>query len=278
MTETEADTVLGVVNKYLPKIRAEKWTMKDVYDKVSAETGWPPTMILRVHRGLASTTNAATQLFRARAVRMAQKVLRKADPAQLIDILSRPNIGVLEPIKKEAAPGAGGFFLSVQAEACGAVNVAVSPTLPAPLQLREAEPSPQPESAPTVECNDYTLEDEPAGWSQPEPQTHSTSTSTCTSTEGEAVHVHVPVHVPVQGSGGADATLSKARGPAYEEVVKQARARLGEGHNRKVRQDRLAAHVAAMEASTFREKHRAKRERERLRLANKNKIKGDEGS
>lgn len=97
--------------------------MMAAYAAVGAEVGMSAEQVGKLFRMLMPTANLATDLFRARAFRMASRVIKEARAPELIDILSRPNIGVLEPIKKVESGGGGGFFLSVDAGSCGAVSV-----------------------------------------------------------------------------------------------------------------------------------------------------------
>lgn len=67
------------------------------------------------------TTELATVILKKGAMRLASRVVRRANVTEAIDVLSRPNIGVLDPIKK--TEGGGGFIISVTAESCGTVKV-----------------------------------------------------------------------------------------------------------------------------------------------------------
>lgn len=83
------------------------------------------TTIWAVVRRLRPTNGIAQDYIRANAFTLAHRVIQNASVEQSIDILSRPNIGVLEPIKKGES-GGGGFYLSVQSDSCGAVRVGVA--------------------------------------------------------------------------------------------------------------------------------------------------------
>lgn len=108
---------------------------------------------------LRPTTQLAEVLIKARAFRITSKLLRKANADQLIDILSRPNIGVLGSNKAESS-GPTGFFLSIQADTLGAVQVAggqVPRALPAAQERDDEEDEPFTIDADTVE----SMGDEP---------------------------------------------------------------------------------------------------------------------
>lgn len=60
---------------------------------------------------MSDTTHLATLTVKHRAVEVMGKVLDKGSTAELIDVLSRPNIGVLAPAEK---PGSGGGKFDIQ--------------------------------------------------------------------------------------------------------------------------------------------------------------------
>lgn len=105
---------------------AEGMSKMDAYRTVGELTGRKPESIAAIIKSLQPTTNLATHLLRARAFQLASKLVREANTEQIIDILERPNIGVLAP--KQEAAGQGGFFLSVTADSCGAVKVGAGQT------------------------------------------------------------------------------------------------------------------------------------------------------
>jgi len=89
------------------------------------------------------TTKAATWYLRTQAFAMAQNIVEKGSPADHIDVLSRPNIGVLEPIKKVGGEGGSGLFISVQVGSCGGV-ASVGPSIlsaRAPQEITDGEVS-----------------------------------------------------------------------------------------------------------------------------------------
>lgn len=78
-----------------------------------------------------STDTMAEQFFRSRSMEMAKKVVAKADVNQLIDVLSRPNIGVLKPVSK----GHDGpqIMISVNQESIGSISNGSAPnSMPSP--------------------------------------------------------------------------------------------------------------------------------------------------
>jgi hypothetical protein len=101
-------------------------------------------------RRFMPNTQLAQRYLQASALRLAMRVVRKANVAEAIDVLSRKSVGVLSPKSEESGAGAG-FFLSVQADSCGAVKVGVQMNPPA-----IASPTPE-----IIECNGYTEPETP---------------------------------------------------------------------------------------------------------------------
>ena len=99
-----------------------------------------PETLYHLCRRLTESTDIAQQYIKANALRLATRVVRDADVAQSIDILSRPNINVLAPKQEAESSGGRGFFLSVQADSCGAVNINTGEVRHA-LQKSEADES-----------------------------------------------------------------------------------------------------------------------------------------
>lgn len=99
------------------------YTQKQAHEEIAQLYGRHPNSIKVIcSRLLADTTDVARSYFKSNALKMAMKVVREGSVAQHMDILERPNIGVLAP-KKQADGGSRGFFLTVTADSCGAVKV-----------------------------------------------------------------------------------------------------------------------------------------------------------
>lgn len=80
-----------------------------------------PTIELLIRRLTADTRDLAQAYFQSNALKMAMGVVREASVTQKIDILSRPNMAVLAPVRA-GAEGQRGFILTVSADSCGAVK------------------------------------------------------------------------------------------------------------------------------------------------------------
>lgn len=97
----------------------------------------PPKSVWAMLQRLRPTTDIAKMLLKASAVKLVKRVIKKANVAESMDILSRPGIDVLNPVAKgEMGNGPTGFFLTVNADTCGAVTVgAAIGQAPAPKQI-----------------------------------------------------------------------------------------------------------------------------------------------
>lgn len=177
LREAEIASIVKGIKSRLRKIKTREIRgMMRCYELVSAETGFPVETVRAVWRMMQPTTGIAADFIKARAFRMARRLVKEASPDQIINILERPNIGVLEPVKKVDS-GGGGFFMNVSMDSLGSVSVAVAggqevgqlqppqDALPEPeseddleeegvlegeYQLEPGEPEPDPEPTPRV--------------------------------------------------------------------------------------------------------------------------------
>lgn len=99
------------------------YSLAQTYRWIGRMQGRNPKTIENFIRRNRSTVEYAKMKLRGAASDIVDKIIDKAPTHELIDILSRPNIGVLDPIKK--VEGGGGFILNVSAESCGAVKIGV---------------------------------------------------------------------------------------------------------------------------------------------------------
>lgn len=119
-------------------LRKRGMAIMDCYTRIGQLMDRDPKVIGTVVNRFRPTTDTAKMYFRARALKMAQRIVRKGSPSELMDILSRPSIGVLDAAKKADEAGGGNFFISVNADTCGAVKVGVASMKEAP-QLESGE-------------------------------------------------------------------------------------------------------------------------------------------
>lgn len=129
-----------------------------LYETIGAQVGRSPGVISAVCRRLRPTVNLAQVKLKAAAARLVDRVIAKANVEEAMDLLSRPNIGVLEPMKGNQA-GEGGFFMSVSADSCGAVKIGVqmgnapalapAPAVSEPPPVLDITPIPQTLTPPT---------------------------------------------------------------------------------------------------------------------------------
>lgn len=110
---------------------------------IAPDYGRTTDAIYQLIQRFRPSVDGAEAYMKANALRLAMRVVRKASSEQAIDILSRSNVGVLAP-KADGGGANQGFFLSVQADTCGAVKITaggVQPQryadLPQPLLIDE---------------------------------------------------------------------------------------------------------------------------------------------
>lgn len=132
-----------MVALYKRYTKTDGYAPGEAYQKIADQFARPVSGIRDLIRRFQPSVDGAEAFMKANALKLAMRVVRKANADQAIDILSRTNMGVLAP-KQEGGGGQGGFFLSVQAENLGAVRVTAgampaSPQrfmdLPQPLQM-----------------------------------------------------------------------------------------------------------------------------------------------
>ena len=119
-------------------LRKRGMAIMDCYTRIGQLMDRDPKVIGTVVNRYRPTTDTAKMYFRARALKMAQRIVRKGSPSELMDVLSRPSIGVLDSAKGNGDSGGGNFFISVNADTCGAVKVGVAGVANAP-QLESGE-------------------------------------------------------------------------------------------------------------------------------------------
>jgi hypothetical protein len=126
LRDAEIAAILDGCKRRIKRVEARELKMLRLYELVGEETGFDWKVIQRVWRMFQPTTGLAVDYIRARAFKLARKVVKDASVSEAMDILSRPNIGVLEPIKKQESGHVGGFIMSVQSDSLGAVSVGVA--------------------------------------------------------------------------------------------------------------------------------------------------------
>jgi hypothetical protein len=132
-----------ILNRFRQLTKTQGLGVLAACEVIASERDRTRDVIYALVRRFQPNVDGAEAYLKSNALRLAMRVVRKANVEQSIDILSRSNMGVLAP-KQEGGPGGGGFFLSVTADSCGAVVkvAAVEPgtlaSLPTPINEGEA--------------------------------------------------------------------------------------------------------------------------------------------
>jgi hypothetical protein len=109
-----------ILNRYKRLTKQEGRPMGEACATIAEEWHRSPDSIRTLIRRFQPNVDGAEAYIKANALKLAMRVVRKASVDHAIDLLSRSNVGVLAP-KQEGGGAGGGFFLSVQADSCGAV-------------------------------------------------------------------------------------------------------------------------------------------------------------
>lgn len=103
--------------------RARGYDHKVSMEWAARETGWSLSAVKKLMLMLTDRRQLAQKLLHAQADKMVDRLVEKAGPELLLDILSRPGIDVIQP--KVEANQSQGFMLAVGIESCGAVSIGV---------------------------------------------------------------------------------------------------------------------------------------------------------
>lgn len=129
LNDEELTFILNFVKKQDGKGILRSHTYKVLGQKLERD----PDSIARAIQRLMPTVTLARARFQAGAAKMAKRVIAKGSVQDLIDVLSRPSVGVLDPAIKAGAGGQGGGFLtSVTVESIGAsrTTITTAPDVP----------------------------------------------------------------------------------------------------------------------------------------------------
>lgn len=94
MDDAEKADILRWVHEHQRK----GWPLERIVKWIGVNTGRHTTSIYRFLKSVRSTTRLAEAKLLAGAARMVDRIADDGQPKELIDVLSRPNIGVLSPI------------------------------------------------------------------------------------------------------------------------------------------------------------------------------------
>lgn len=97
----------------------------------------PPKSVWALLQRLRPTTDLAKMYLKAKAMKLVKRIVKRASPSEAIDLLSRPGMNVIEPAAKTQDNGPTGFFLTVQADTCGAVKIGMGAGQIQPKQIEE---------------------------------------------------------------------------------------------------------------------------------------------
>jgi hypothetical protein len=112
----EIEEIVGRFNA----LRRKGKSLTEAYKSVAETMGRDWKVIASVMYRLQPTTDFAKVYLKAEALKLARRVVRNANVGEALDVLTRPNIGVLQPIKSRASGGAQ-VFCSITLDSIGAI-------------------------------------------------------------------------------------------------------------------------------------------------------------
>ena len=121
LREQDIVEVMDLFKKY----RKRGHGVMDACRRVEADMGIPFETVYQVQRRMRPTNEAATTYLKSQSLRLAMRVVRKANVDQAIGILSRPNIGVLDSASEGGGGGGRQFMIGVAMDSLGSVKVGV---------------------------------------------------------------------------------------------------------------------------------------------------------
>lgn len=105
--------------------------------EIAAKVSWPINEVRDTRCEFFPTAGLAKYYLKSQALKLAQRIVADCNVEEAVDILSRPNIGVLAPaVKNQPGPMKASFLTSINPQDLGGVKVAAMVT------TGEVEPEP----------------------------------------------------------------------------------------------------------------------------------------
>lgn len=119
LRESDIQDLMALFKKYRKTL-----SITDACERVAHDMNLDPKTVYSIQRRFRPTTDIATDYIKGNALKLAMRVVKKANVDQAIGILSRPNIGVLEQASSGGDSGKG-FVIGVAVDSLGGVKVGV---------------------------------------------------------------------------------------------------------------------------------------------------------
>jgi hypothetical protein len=91
-------------------------------EEIALLTGWSALEVRDTRARFYPTKGLAERYLKANALRMAIRIVEESDVSETIDILSRPNIGVLAPAIKPGSNPNIGIFTNISLDSLGSIQ------------------------------------------------------------------------------------------------------------------------------------------------------------
>lgn len=119
------DIDIAEIIERMKVLRKRRVPLMEACRRVADDMGITHTSVYEVVRRMRPTTEVATEYLRSQSLKLAMRVVRKANVEQAMSLLSRPNIGVLDPQGEGGGGGGRQFIVGVAMDSLGSVKVGV---------------------------------------------------------------------------------------------------------------------------------------------------------
>ena len=133
------DEIAEILSIYKRLTQTEGRGIGESCEIIGQQFGRSKEVVYSLIRRFIPSVDGAEAYVKSQALRLAMRVVRKANVDQAINILERSNIGVLAPTAE--SQGQTGFFLSVKAENLGAVSIQAAMVTNGGAQVLPSTPS-----------------------------------------------------------------------------------------------------------------------------------------
>jgi hypothetical protein len=114
--------------------------------EIATKISWPIKEVAETRAEFFPTAGLAKYYLKSQALKLAQRIVAEANVEEAVDILSRPNIGVLAPAVKNApGPMKAQFLTSINPGDLGGVKVAAQITTGEVIEEQPVESAVEPE-------------------------------------------------------------------------------------------------------------------------------------
>lgn len=117
-------------------------------DEIALLVGWHTDEVRNTRAIFFPTQGLAKDYLKANALRLAMRIVEEANVEEAVDILSRPNIGVLKPAEKPNSRPNIGIITNINTATLGGVQTSTALLQSAPDDVIDADDAPDDDAVP----------------------------------------------------------------------------------------------------------------------------------